>query len=268
MNAKNVPSRIMLVVTTLVTTLQSCTKNNDEKPDPLPVVEGYLAPGQPPAVSITREVLYGGSGTVTPIAGLTVQITHSGQQYTLAEVSPGRYQSSSLPVIAGETYRLSFSYNGREVTATTEVPFSLAPVTATASEMVVPQIGAGIQIPDPILFSWQNPNEGYCLMVVRNMEANPRPITFNLGDNVIEKPAPLFRMPPIKGHQQQLSLGRFSYYGRHAVIVYRIQPEYAALYEDNSNNSTNLEAPSTNIENGLGIFTGVHAADTLWVQVR
>jgi hypothetical protein len=219
-------------------------------------------------VTIAREVLYGSAGTPAPIPGLAVQITHAGQDYILPELSPGRYQSSSLSIIAGETYRLSFSYNGKEVSATTEVPFSPAPVTATASEMVVPQIGAGVQIPDPILFSWQNPSEAYCLMVVRNMEADPRPITFNLGDNIIEKPAPLFRMPPIRGHQQQLSLGRFSYYGRHAVIVYRIQPEYAALYENNSNNSTNLEAPPTNIANGLGIFTGVHAADTLWVQVR
>jgi hypothetical protein len=260
--------KIIIVATTIVTALHACTKEDNGKPDALPVVEAYLAPGQPPEVSITRELLYGSSGTPAPIPGLTVQITHAGQHYILAELSPGRYGSSSLSIIAGDTYRLSFSYNGREVTATTVVPQSPGSVTATASDMVVPQIGPGMQIPDPILFSWQNPDEAYCLMVVRNMEADPQPITFNLGDNIIEKPEPIFRMPPMRGHQQQLSLGRFSYYGRHAVIVYRIQPEYAALYEDNSNNSINLEAPATNIENGLGIFTGVHAADTLWVQVR
>lgn len=256
------------IIVFAIIAFSACTKEKNDKPDALPVVEAYLAPGQPADVHISRELLYGSSGTPAPVSGLTVQIVHVGKSYTLDELGPGRYVSSSLPVIAGDNYQLSFVYNGREVTATTVVPPSPAPVTATASEMVVPQIGAGMQLPDPIQYSWQNDDEAYCLMVVRNMEANPQPITFNLGDNIIEKPEPIFRMPPTRGHQQQLSLGRFSYYGRHAVLVYRIQPEYAALYENNSNNSIDLQAPVTNINNGLGIFTGVHAADTMWVQVR
>jgi hypothetical protein len=260
--------KIILIVTIVIITISACTKKKNDWPDALPVVEAYLAPGQIPAVQITQELLYGSSGTPAPISGLTVQIVHVGKSYTLHESGPGRYISSSLPIIAGDTYQLSFTYNGREVTATTVVPPSPAPVTASTTEMVVPQIGSGLSIPDPIQFSWHNPEEAYCLMVVRNMEANPQPITFNIGDQIIEKPEPVFRMPPTRGRQQQLSLGRFSYYGRHAVLVYRIQPEYAALYENSGNSSLNLQAPATNIQNGLGIFTGVHAADTIWVQVR
>ncbi|HEY0669515.1 MAG TPA: DUF4249 family protein, partial [Sphingobacteriaceae bacterium] len=238
------------------------------KPEPLPVVESYLNPGKPIQVTVTREILYGSSDTLMPLTGLQVKIANSGQTYLLPETSPGKYESVAASVVAGATYQLSFDYNSREVTAQTTVPASPGTFTASGTQMVVPQIGPGMQLPEPIVYRWQNPEQAYHLMVVKNVEANPQPITFNLGDNVIEKPEPVFRLPPMKGEQQQLSLGRFSYYGRHAVILYRIQPEYAALYEDTSNNSNNLLAPPSNIRNGLGIFTAVNAADTLWVQVR
>lgn len=246
----------------------SCTKENDTVPDPLAVVESYLAPGKPITVNVTREILYGSTDTLMPVSGLQVQVIHSGQVEMLSETMPGKYESLHANVVSGDTYRLSFLYNGREISAETKVPPSPGLVTATATQMVVPQIGPGMQIPDPIVFRWQNPEQAYHLMVVKNIETNPQPITFNLGDKIIEKPAPVFRLPPIKAGQQQLALGRFSYYGRHAVILYRIQPEYAALYEDNSNHSGSIVTAASNIENGLGIFTAVNAADTLWVNVR
>lgn len=246
----------------------SCTKENNAVPDPLAVVESYLTPGKPITVNVTREILYGSTDSLMPVSGLQVLVTHSGQVDTLSEIMPGKYELLHAAVVAGDAYRLSFQYNGREISAETKVPTSPGLVTATATQMVVPQIGPGMQIPDPIVFRWQNPEQAYHLMVVKNMETNPQPITFNLGDKIIEKPAPVFRLPPIKAGQQQLALGRFSYYGRHAVILYRIQPEYAALYEDNSNNSGSIVTAASNIENGLGIFTAVNAADTLWVNVR
>ncbi|AXY72635.1 DUF4249 family protein [Paraflavitalea soli] len=265
---KHRPYQVILFTALLMTASFSCTKENNVRPAPLPVVEGYLAPGQNASITISEEILYGSTGTLIPITGLMVQITHEGQTYTLTETNAGRYGSLSLPVIAGGAYRLSFSYNGKEISATTEIPPAPGTVTFSATEIVVPQIGPGMQLPDPVRYTWENPDKAYHLMVVRNMEINPTPITFNIGGNIIEKPAPIFRVPPLRSDEQQLSLGRFSYYGRHAVLLYRIQPEYAALYEDNSNNSTNLVAPPGNIENGLGIFTGVHAADTMWIQVR
>jgi hypothetical protein len=58
----------------------------------------------------------------------------------------------------------------------------------------------------------------------------------------------------------------FEYLGTHRIILYRILPDYSALYDVNSNSSQNLTSPDSDIENGLGIFTGINA-DTLWVEV-
>jgi len=58
----------------------------------------------------------------------------------------------------------------------------------------------------------------------------------------------------------------FSHYGTHQIIVYRVSPEYAALYESSGNSTLSLEEPPTNIENGNGIFTGA-SSDTLYLEV-
>lgn len=247
-----------------------CSEGEPVIPDPLPVVVGYLAPGHPAQVLITREISYGSTDTLTAISGLSPTITYDGQPYVLAETSPGHYQSADLPLVAGQTYRLAFTYHGREITAETEIPSSPGGFTGSATSLVVPNIGSGsgFEMPDPIQYTWDNPRADYHLLVVRNVEHNPSPITFDIGGSPIEKPEPAFRLPPHRGDRQQVTLSRFSYYGEHEVVLYRIQPEYAALYEQTSNNSTDLAAPPTNIVGGLGIFTGIHPTDTLHIHVR
>lgn len=249
--------------------LQSCSEERGSYPEPLPVVEAYLESGKPIRVQITREISYGAADTLSPLRGLSPQIEHQGSRYRLVEAEPGVYASDSLVCTAGDTYRLSFTYLDREISAETTIPLSPGEVTASATAIAVPNLGSGtgVEIPDPIQYRWHNPERAYHVLVVKNVEANPQPITFNLGDDVIEKPEPTFRLPPHRGDSQQLSIGRFVYYGRHAAILYRIQPEYVALYEASGSNSMDLVTPPTNVIGGLGIFTGVHASDTLWVHV-
>jgi len=59
----------------------------------------------------------------------------------------------------------------------------------------------------------------------------------------------------------------FKYYGRHYLILYKINPEYAALYESTGNSSQNLRTPNSNIKNAQGIFTAVNS-DTLLLNVK
>ena len=120
-------------------------------------------------------------------------------------------------------------------------------------------------MPDPVVFTWSNPSNDYHLMVVRCIESSP--VEISLGGAVLIGSG-TFRTEPTQGSTQQIVPMRFRYYGLHEVVLYRILPEYAALYEDNGSNSTNLTTPPGNITNGLGIFTGVNAADTLYITVQ
>ncbi|MBK6828196.1 MAG: hypothetical protein IPG86_15690 [Chitinophagaceae bacterium] len=94
------------------------------------------------------------------------------------------------------------------------------------------------------------------------METNPTLI------NSTGQGRPVFRTEPSQTTTQDLSFQQFTYYGNYRVVLYRIWPEYAALYEDNGANSTNLAEPPTNVVNGRGIFTGINTADTLYVRVQ
>ena len=80
------------------------------------------------------------------------------------------------------------------------------------------------------------------------------------------------RRPPVfnrltQSNAAEIESRRIEYYGNHLVLLMHVQPEYAALYEENGNSSLNLSPPPTNIDNGLGIFTGF-AADTLKLLVK
>ncbi len=55
-------------------------------------------------------------------------------------------------------------------------------------------------------------------------------------------------------------------YGSYRAILYRINQEYADLYADQLQDSRNLNEPPTNIENGLGIFTGI-SSDTVIFEI-
>ena len=48
----------------------------------------------------------------------------------------------------------------------------------------------------------------------------------------------------------------YSQYGRHKVTIYKVNEEYALLYETSEQDSRDLNEPYTNINNGLGIFSG------------
>jgi hypothetical protein len=50
------------------------------------------------------------------------------------------------------------------------------------------------------------------------------------------------------------------------VILYHLNPEYAALYKFSGNTSLDIKEPVTNFENAMGIFTGINV-DTLKIYV-
>jgi len=48
------------------------------------------------------------------------------------------------------------------------------------------------------------------------------------------------------------------------VSVYRVNQEYADLYEGRRQDSRDLNEPSTNIENGLGVFSAFNSDSTFF----
>ncbi|MEI6411565.1 MAG: DUF4249 family protein [Bacteroidota bacterium] len=233
-----------------------------------PVVQAFLQPGATPSVKITQQLPFGSSDTVVhTIDNLSVLIESNGQQFPLEFVDTGTYVGNFVP-IAGQTYSLSFTYNGKIVTAQTVIPSKPTGLTTSATSIAIPPFTPGgggfINIPDPINLSWNNPDNAYCLVVISNIDANSTSI-FPVTNNNI--PRRIFRSQPEQISGYEINARSFRYYGHHNVIVYRLNPEYASLYDNSGNSSQNLVSPFTNIVGGLGIFTGVNA-DTVHVYVH
>lgn len=258
--------------TLLFAFLYACEKSDlsEVSPDVLPVVAAYLEAGQTPVVQITRQLAYGIlDSSDLNILDLAVYIESEGVEHLLTQNTEGAYVADSIwKPAAGKTYRLHFTYNNLEVSASTTVPEAPVNFKASASSIEVPSfdIGGGgtpPDFPDPIDLTWDNTIGEYYQVAVVNTESDPELIN-DMGDD--DRPRPRFSNSPEQNNSYELGFQSFSYYGNHRVILYRVNAEYVSLTQSTSDNSQNLSAPYTNVTNGLGIFTGV-GADTLNIKV-
>lgn len=257
--------KLKLIICTILVSALFITCKKDSPGINKAVVECYLIPGKPVSVKITKEISYGIDTVFQPIQNLNVTITNNSNSYTLTNSGNGIYTNSTIPVLTGEIYQLFFNYNNETVSAKTKIPSK--PVNFKESDSVFrfPVFGPGgppPSFPDPIKLNWDNSDNSYYLVVVTNNESNPV-LIFN---DTTGRKRPVFRTQPSQSNTTDLTFFQFSYFGMHSVVLCKIWPEYAALYEKNSTNSNNLSEPPTNIKNGRGIFTGVNT-DTLYIRV-
>jgi hypothetical protein len=262
---KNTALKMFSLVVLIVS---ACTKEKTPNDTIEAVVEGYLIEGQPVEVKISKESITGTIDSLEPIDDLSVVVTNNGTAYPLSYTGNGLYQNSSLTARQGETYELQFEYNNKKVSAVTKVPekpygFHGSATTLTAPSP--PSPGTPPTRPEPVTFTWYNPSNDYHLMIVKYIGTDSSEI--NTG-GAIRIGKGTFRTEPTQLNTQDVMPMRFKYYGLHEVVLYRILPEYAALYEDNGSNSNNLTDPPGNIENGQGIFTGVNVADKLYLTIE
>ncbi|MBX3256995.1 MAG: hypothetical protein KF862_22855 [Chitinophagaceae bacterium] len=267
----------IVFLTVLILNISCSEKNNAEFTDS-PIIESYLNRGDYFNVKITRQLPFssGVSYSADDIDNLTVQVTLNNAVHTLEPLGNGQYVDSSLIVSENDAYNLSFPFNSKNVAAYTYIPSKPADVTQSAAEITVESISSssgfpsgfpsgGGTMPDPVKITWNNPDNSYYMVVVENVESSPEAIRDFGGAN---RPSNFFRKQPTNGASEQINSMEFEYYGRHRIIIYHVLPDYASLYEENNNTSSqNLTNPSTSITNGYGIFTGLNA-DTLWLEVK
>lgn len=238
------------------------------------VVESYLQPGKYAVVQIKKQIPYNAADSIQyPVAGLLLSIeeVETGNIYPLVQSDSTAYiGDTTWQPVAGYTYRLSFEYDGKTITAETIVPDKPATFVASASSIegfspggFTPGSGTPPSFPDPIELTWDASDGGYYLIVVESAESNPELI---FSDTTNFRPFRSFRSEPQQTNTWNIQSMSFRYYGVHNIILYRLNAEYAALYESNGTNSTNLTTPFTNVDGGLGIFTGVNA-DTIKITV-
>jgi len=269
--------RIIYPITLVVLAiLSACTKDiitQDAETD-VPVVEAFLEPGHEVSVRLSKmlpftEDEYTGSLTIDTAQ---VYINYNGTDYLLTPVNgePGKYVSSdpALAAVPGASYNLSFDYKGNTVSSFTSIPFKPVNAGLSASSLYVDQsvVGPG-SATAPMIVSWDNPDNSYHLIIVEYLEPTYNAINENMDSTKYEEFRKVSTEPVIEGMYNLDTRKHLAFFGSYRVIIYKVNEEYVNLYEDVSQSSLSLSEPLTNIENGLGIFTGVNS-DTLLLEVR
>ena len=249
----------------LVFFIISCKK---ESTDPAfvdtPIVQAYLSPGNPVSLNITRQTPFSSNAQYSSdnINALKVFITTNNKTYTLTPIGNGQYVDSSLIVSDTSQYSLSFGFNGKTVTASTPIPSKPENFGESETSITVSSTFSFGTIPEPLRLGWSNTDGSYYIVVVKNIETDPVLI-----DTSSNAPSFSFVQPPTTSDSELINGRQFKYYGKTLLILYHVNPDYAALYNNSTTSSQNLTPPSSDITNGYGIFTGLNA-DTLTINVK
>jgi len=256
----------ILPTLSLIMVCSSCVKQNIAPDEAKPVVESYLQPGQPATVKLSKQIPVdeSQSGDYT-ITNATVKIVYQGTSYDLPHTAGGVYVNKQIPIISGNTYNLNISYNGLAITASTTIPAKPQGVTQSATSITAPVFGSGMPtIPQPISITWSNPNSEYFFVVVKPTDTTSAIGNFPGGGGGFAG----FGGTVDQGSQRNVNINSFRYYGKHYMLLYHVQSDYAAYYNTTGSSSLNLTNIPTTIVNGFGIFTGVMPSDSLFVQVN
>lgn len=241
-----------------------------------PIVESYLLSGQPiDSFRVSQTFSYASTDTnLVILDDLNIRMFNEEESFELVSFGNGYYQQLDKIVKSERTYQMEFDYNGQTIKAITYIPAQRqATISATEVEMEKIDFSQGFPMggmtqTEPIDISWDNPENEYYYVVVKNIENEPEYINELLADPDNPRRQFTFITEPQIMDVYSIDTRRdIQQFGTHQVIVFRVNPEYAALYQTSDNSSTSIAESPTNIENGLGIMTGV-SSDTLYLEVK
>ena len=174
-----------------------------------------------------------------------------------------RYDDDDLAVAPGDTFILAVDYQERLTTAATYIPREPEAVALSTSHVV---IDAATGEDEPVLtVSWDNPEDELHWVSIRNTATVSIPIR---REDVGEAAEPILP-EPVTDAFYEVKASEFTHYGTHEVRVYRISNDYFALYQYTQRPVQRIYEPATNVENGVGIFSGFTGVSyTIIVQPR
>lgn len=273
----------LVIFTTLLSIVLlswACTKielspNKNDKA----VLQGYLYAYQPVTeIQITRIVPRESEDSVSlPITDAEVFISVDNKKYQLSH-NPQRkgfyrYEGTDLQIIPNKKYKIEFDYFGRTTSAETTVPsapqnISISPTTVYAYKVnSINDLFNNNSSLEEIKITWSNPGQEYFYIVIDNLEDAPQKI---VADGVLPDFGNRnfnFISQPTRSNEYLIRPMQLEQFGRHRVKLYKINKEYADLYNTQQQDSRNLNEPLTNVHNGLGIFTSFNM-DSVFFEVR
>jgi hypothetical protein len=259
----------------MIVFLAGCTEDSALIPESnLIVVQAYLYAHEPVNdISLTSTIVIDADSMAAPtISEALIFLMKNGQRYDLIP-TPGiigyyHYPEDDLNVEEGDNFRIVIEHEEKLISAETNVPE--APNELNISDPVLEII----DFFEPGMFdrsfmdsaivevSWENNDGSLYFIVLDNVEENPVEI-----ESRFPSFANRFISQPINRDSFPLNFRMVTHYGKHRLKLYRINQEYADLYESRDQDSRDLNEPLTNVENGLGIFSAFNCDSVFFTVV-
>jgi len=250
----------------------SCTDDSLNIPDnTLVVVQAYLYENEPVTeIRLTETIVIDADTTsAPPINNAQVILVKNDSSYSLFSSAGDsgyyHYPGIDLNVNSGDKFDLKIYYDDQYIFAQTVVPASPVNISISDENLEVIEFipgNPGLMDENTLEVTWLNENDELFYLVIDNIEVNPLEIETG------------FSRMPRKWISQPMNRDFFSinqravtHYGLHRIKLFRLNQEYADLYQSRTQDSRDLNEPLTNIENGLGIFSAF-ASDSVFFTVK
>jgi hypothetical protein len=260
-----------------------CTKESPVSPTAEQVVvQAYLFADEPISdIRLTRTLPLGSQETeAPPVNDAEVSLFRNGVRYGLVPSAGDsgyyHYPGNDLTVRTGDAFQIQIRHGDQDMDAETTVPAAPDSVRLSSDSLAVSDDPGGFGPPGggpgaedstrTLTVSWKRESSALFYVVVECMEANPDTI----GTPGFFQGGGMRRMvsSPTADNRYRIQRFNLSYYGRHRVKVYRVNQEYADLYESRQQDSRDLNEPLTNVRNGLGVFSAFNASAVYFEVVR
>ena len=247
------------------------------------VVEAFLFAGEPvddirvkTVFPLTDEV-----DTSEPINDAEVVLMRASETFPL--VSSGsdglyHYPGDDLEVRTGDIFQLEITHNGITAMAETEVPTPTQGLILSQDSIIVPALplsqGRDAVVEaignflreSAVTASWDNPDGEQFYMVVENVTEATDPI---FPQQVLDALEDLrFVSEPTDADNLTFLGGSLITFGTYSVSVFHVNEEYAALFDNRTQDSRDLNDPPSNVVNALGIFSAFNSQTAFFEVAR
>jgi hypothetical protein len=270
-------AQTLLRLSLLSMTLAACESDLEFiAPDPdIFVVQAFLFADEPVKdVTVTGVLPIDADSTeVAPvISDAAIALVRDGVRFELAATSgePGHYSypGNDLLIGVGDVFQLEAVVDGKMATAETVVPLPPAGLALSVDSLVAPTRrggrGGGAALLAGITAKWSNSDRRLHFVVIDNVELNPEILPTT---EIFSRFAARIVTQPTAADSSVVRILTLTHFGRHRLKLYRVNDEYADLYEGLEQDSRDLNEPPSNIHGALGVFSAF-SADSAFFRVR
>lgn len=220
------------------------------------------------------------SDTIAPaIEDATVVLKKESQEYFLQFDKTSKsyfYQGNDLQVKPNDLFEIKVINKSRTATAATLVPQPTKGLRLSSDKINIPQIQLNLSTRDQLtaLFAnarltvnWDNPENELHFIAIESLDKFEPIFPANFPSTVVG----LFRTfrfvsAPNRNNSYDIVGLSLETYGRYRVKVYRVNKEYADLFENQTQDSRDLNEPPSNVTNAFGLFSAF-ASDSAFFDV-